>query len=301
VRLVPVRVAPVASAREAANALKLELELLAARVHLAITEAWDAGRIAAENLERPPFEGEVLGLLGVASGAAPEYLANARAQVVTLEQRVAEAEQELARRPAPLERLAEECGLGRVAMRILLAIAAPRLRGTLARLYKIIAASESRPLVDEQLLVQIFGDSFQRQIARELDGDRPLRRFGLVQLTGERPNAALTVDPVIVRFIANRPLESEPDPHVTIRRADRELEELQLSREVIVDALRFLALPRPEPARIVVRGRVGSGRHTLLAALAAQARRAIGVIDLALLPRDALPLAASLEAALRRA
>jgi hypothetical protein len=186
-------------------------------------------------------------------------------------------------------------------MRILLAIAAPRLRGTLARLYKILVAGKSRPLVDEQLLVQVFGDNFQRQIARELDGDRPLRRFGLVQIAGERPNAALAIDPLVMRFIANRLVESEPDPHVTIRRADRELDELQLPRELVVDALRSLALPRSEPARIVLRGRAGSGRHTLLAALAARAGRAIGVIDIALLPRDALALAASLEAALRRA
>ena len=170
---------------------------------------------------------------------------------------------------------------------ILLAIAAPRLRGSFARLYKILANNDKRPLVDEQLLVQILGDSFQRQIARELDADRPLRRFGLVDVAGERPNASLddrSTRRALHResFIRGR-ARSTPE----VRHVERDLEELHMPRDADRESD---ALPREptedEPARIVVRGRAGSGRHTLLASLAARAGRALGVIDLATMPRE---------------
>ncbi|MGH2901961.1 MAG: ATP-binding protein, partial [Solirubrobacteraceae bacterium] len=51
----------------------------------------------------------------------------------------------------------------------------------------------------------------------------------------------------------------------------------------------------------VVRGRTGAGRHTLLAALAARAGRALGIIDLTAMPRDAGRLPAMLEVVLQRA
>src|SRR5204862_8097225 len=90
--------------------------------------------------------------------------------------------------------------------------------------------------------------------------------------------------------------------HLTVRRADRELAELHLPRALLIKAPRFLAAPRDDqPARIAVRGRTGAGRHTLLAALAAGAGRALGIIDLSTMPREAIRGAAALEAALRRA
>ena len=58
--------------------------------------------------------------------------------------------------------------------------------------------------------------------------------------------------------------EGEPDQHLHVRTVDRDVEELQLPRVLIAKALRFLAAARPEPVRIVVRGRTGSGRHPLL-------------------------------------
>jgi hypothetical protein len=301
VRLEPVAAELAATVAEVAEALELRLQLISARLFLAIAESWDSGRISAQDPSRPPFEAEVLGLLGVGSGAAPQDVAQARLHVQAIERRLAEAERHRSARPTTIELLAQSFELTPIALLILLVIAAPRLRGTFARLYKILTNNERRPLIDEQLLVQILGDSFQRQIARELDGDRPLRRFGLVTLTGDRPNAALAIDPLVVRFLAHRPLDTELEPHLRIRHVDRDIGELQLPRELTVKALRFLAQPRDEHARIVVRGRTGAGRHTLLASLAARAGRSVGAIDLALMPRDALVLAATLEAALRRA
>jgi len=109
-----------------------------------------------------------------------------------------------------------------------------------------------------------------------------------------------------VRYIAHQAPEGEPDQHLQVRRADRDLGELQLPPAVIRKALRFLAAPRgagadDPPVRIAVRGRTGCGRHSLLAALAARAGRALGVIDLSTVPREANRGAQTLEAVLRRA
>src|SRR5205814_6907247 len=128
------------------------------------------------------------------------------------------------------------------------------------------ANDPDRPLVDEYLLGQLLapllgGDT--AQIARELDGDRPLRRYGLIQVgSGERPFATLSVDPLVVRYVADTGLEGEPEPHLVVRSSDRELDDLHMPRALIVKALHYLAAPRDdEPARIVLRGRTGCGRH----------------------------------------
>jgi energy-coupling factor transporter ATP-binding protein EcfA2 len=67
------------------------------------------------------------------------------------------------------------------------------------------------------------------------------------------------------------------------------------------DAITALSVARDAPARVVVRGRTGSGRRTLLAALAGAAGRALGVIDLGGAPRDSARLFELLRASLRRA
>jgi hypothetical protein len=67
-------------------------------------------------------------------------------------------------------------------------------------------------LVDEHLLGLILGPANAPQIARELDGDRPLRKYGLVRLgVGDRPFAALSTDPLVARTISNQPVDGEPD------------------------------------------------------------------------------------------
>ena len=71
----------------------------------------------------------------------------------------------------------------------------------------------------------------------------------------------------------------------------------------MVAAIRHLSRPASaeHPVRIALRGRTGSGRRTLLAALAAEADRAIAVIDAARLPRAPGAFAAALGVELRRA
>ncbi|HEX2691473.1 MAG TPA: hypothetical protein VHN14_32905, partial [Kofleriaceae bacterium] len=306
VRLEPVAATPTATVEQIAHAVELRLQLFGALAAAAIADAWDTGRITKPDPMRPPFADEVGGLLGIASGRQPDELVTAIVRLRAIEELVVTADRARAPHLTPLDVLAIDCELSPTAVAILFAILAPRLRGELARLYGILANDPGRPLVDEhllgQLLVQLLGDQ-PAQIARELDGDRPLRRLGLVQVgDGERPFAALSVDPLVVRTVANFELDGEPDPHLTVRAPDRELEDLHLPRALIGKALRYVAASRDgEPARIVVRGRTGSGRHTLLASLAARAHRSIGIVDLTAMPRDPSRLPATLGAALRRA
>ncbi|HEY0190023.1 MAG TPA: hypothetical protein VGC42_02800, partial [Kofleriaceae bacterium] len=305
-RLEPVVATPTATAEQTAYALELRLQLMGALAAAAIAEGWDSGRIAKPDVSRPPFADEVNGLLRIASGRQPEELAAAIARLRSIEELVVHADRAREEHLTPLDVLAIDCDLSPAAVAVLFAILAPRLRGELARLYGILSNDPGRALIDEHLLSQLLGQlggGGVTDIARELDGDRPLRRFGLVHVhDGERPFAGLSVDPLVVRYVASSDLEGEPDPHLVSRASDRTLDELHLPRDVIDRALRYLAASRDgTPARLVVRGRTGVGRHTFLASLAARAHRALGVIDLGVMPRDAQRLPAALAAALRRA
>jgi hypothetical protein len=305
IRLDPVTASATASAEQIAHALELRLQLVGALAGAAIAEAWDVGRIAKPDPSRPPFAEEVGGLLRLASGRQPDELLGAIVRLKAIEELVVQADADRDDHLTPLDVLAHDCQLSPTAVALLFAILAPRLRGELARLYGILANDQHRPLVDEHLLGQLLGQlagGDSAQIARELDGDRPLRRYGLVQVgEGERPFAALAVDPLVVRYVANFDLDGEPDPQLTVRPADRELDELHLPRPLIVKALRYLASDHDSgPARLVLRGRTGCGRHTLLAGLAARAGRSLGVVDLTAMPRNAR-LPAALASTLRRA
>ena len=303
VRLDPIGLTATATASEIQQDLELRLQLTSARAGLAIAQAWDEGRISRQDPQRPPFADEVAGLLGIGAGRAPAEVGAAESMVRATRDLVATSIQQRGSRLVPLEVLARSFQLSDTAVAILLTIVAPHLRGELARLYGILANDPGRPLVDEHLVERVLGSGLAIEIARELDGDRPLRRYGLVRVgAGERPFSALAVDPLVVRTIANQSAEGEPDPNLVVRQVDRDLSELQMPRGLLVRALRYAITPREgEPARIVVRGRTGSGRHTLLASLASRAGRALGVIDLTTVPREPAKLVAVLQTALRRA
>jgi ATPase family associated with various cellular activities (AAA) len=301
-RLQPVSTVPVATVDERTIALDLHLKVIGALANVAVAAAWDEGRIIVAAPDKPPFSEELGGLLRITRGLRQAELAEAWDRLREVDQEVVVAQAAREGRVTPLEALVRDFGLSPLAGMLLFAIAAPRLRGELARVYGILANDPGRPLVDEHLLSTLTGED-PRAVTRELDADQPLRKHGLVQMgAGTRPFASLTVEPLVVRYLADLDHQGEYDDVLVARYADRTLEELDLPREVIVSALTFLAAPPEEQdVRIVIRGRNGAGRHSLLASLAARVGRGIGVIDLAGTTRDPSRIAGSLEAALRRA
>ena len=185
VRLEPVTATPTATTEQIAHAVELRLQLFGALAAAAIADAWDTGRIAKPDPMRPPFADEVGGLLRIASGRQPDELVTAMVRLRAIEDLVVRADHERADHLTPLDVLAIDCELNPTAAAILFAILAPRLRGELARLFGILANDPGRPLVDEHLLGQLLGQLLggdAAQIARELDGDRPLRRYDQVRI-----------------------------------------------------------------------------------------------------------------------
>jgi len=88
---------------------------------------------------------------------------------------------------------------------------------------------------------------------------------------GVRPYAALAAHPAIARRLAG---VVPPAPEIGL-----ELEDIVGPREPMANLVRVLAEPREAPVRVVVRGRRGAGRRTIAAVLAAQAGRALVVVE----------------------
>jgi ATP-dependent 26S proteasome regulatory subunit len=288
----------------ALEALDADLDLVGSWCLRAIARAWDSRRIGYANDGQHPFELEVAAILGISKGHAVDHVAAAEQRVAELEPRCRAARRARAPR-SPLAALAREFRLSAAATDALLVIAAPALRGELARLYGILGNDEGRPLVDELLVGEILGATAagaRHALARELDLDRPLRRFGLVrQDAGQaRPFAALSVDAVVLARLRRRPVAAALGTAVTVIRAPRPLEELLLP-DAARGLVRELRAPARAPVRLIVRGRPGSGRRTLLAALAARARRRLAVIDVAILPAEPAAFVGALREALARA
>jgi ATP-dependent 26S proteasome regulatory subunit len=295
---------PLAGALEARRSLEARLDLLGARIWSAIADAWDSGRISQPDSHEPPFAAEVAGILRRGAGRATPHLESARGQVAELEAALAAIDLPRQKRLIPLEILGRQFGLSPLAVSILLVVAGPHLRGDYARLYGILTNDPARAMCDELLVTHVLGVDKTDAIARELERDRPLRRYGLVSVASDAPSrlfAALSVDPMVIRIIRGGSPDVDADPHLRPRVADRTLDQVRVPRSVLGAAIAALSVATDHPVRIVVRGRAGSGRRTLLAALAGHAGRALGVIDLGGAPREPGRLFELLRASLRRA
>jgi ATP-dependent 26S proteasome regulatory subunit len=292
------RVAAV-SRDDATAQLDRELALIGAWVLVAIAEGWDTRRLGYANESVHPYEHEVAAILGLNRGFAPDHLAGARASAE--EHEVALRADPRRRGPdTPLGALAAELGLSSLAIDILLVVTAPTIWGDLARLYGILANDTGRPIVDEQLVATILSRVSRHDIARELDPRGPLVGMGAIQLAGDRPRpfANLVVDPVIVSRLCAE--VADLSDVVSVPSASTRLEAIEMPRPALIAALTALSRPGGRPPRVVVRGRGGSGRRTLLAALAREANRELAVIDAARLPRSPEGFAAALRVVLRR-
>jgi hypothetical protein len=261
-------------------------DLVFAWCHEAIAGAWDSGRLARVQHNDPPFAREVAGLLDAAAGLAPDELTRTRARSAEIEAAYRAIFRPVADLAAaarsPLGRLAHGHELSELAADILLVVAAPQLRGEVGRAYAILANDARRPLVDELLVCQLLGDGrcTRRQVAAELDDDAPLRRHGLVEAaSGTRPFAALSCPPIVMRLLERGDVhDDDPGRLTSVRSAPQPLAELQLaplSRERLERAL----ARADHRLRLVLRGRNGSGRRTVLAALAGALGCRLAVID----------------------
>ncbi len=296
------RVRPPAIDRdEARSQLARELRSVSLWTLGAISSAWDTRRLGYGNEGKHPFELEVGAILGLNSGFAGDYVEAARDRNAEHEQ-VLETDPRWRALDTPVGALASEFGLGDRAVEILIVIAAASLRGEIARLYGILGNDAGRAAVDELLVHQVLASRHAREdLASELDPSSPLVRLGIVQVATKRarPFAELTVEPVILDRL--RAVVPDPGVATTIRATMCEPSALDIPRVTLIAACSELAKPPTGPARIVVRGRIGSGRRTLMASLAGAAGRDLAVIDGLALPRTADAFVAELARALRRA
>jgi hypothetical protein len=301
VALQPRAAMAVADRAAAIAQLDRELRRVSLWALVAIANAWDSRRIGYGDEGRHPFEHEVAAILGCNGGHAEDHVAAARGRLV-------EHERELAFDPrwrateTPIGWLVAELGLSERAIDVLIVVAAAALWGEIARLYGILANDPGRAAVDELAVQQVLATRHDRHdVAAELDPRAPLVRLGLVHVSSKRarPFGELAVDPVILDALRGTPPDLGDATRVVD--CDRALASLDIPRNLLERAIAALARPTAQPARIVVRGRIGAGRKTLLAALAQTAGRRIAVIDALALPRDPDRFVGALRASLRRA
>lgn len=287
---------------EARSLLDMYRELVGALTERAIALAWDEGRLTLVEGQHPPFRSEVRGIRGRTRGLTGADLDEATQAVATAMRQLAAVEASLSGRVSPLGLLAAEHGLSKTAYKILLVVAAPMLWGQLARLYAILRNDVSRPLCDEMLITSVLGpQTAPYDIARELDADRPLLRHGILRVgTGMRPFAALTVEPVVLQLLRGVYVPAAVRD-VRVIDATVRFEDLHIPAAVKMQIAAAMATPPLVAPRLVVRGRNASGRHTLLAALAAASGRRLGVIDAAPLVRDLVGRSEELQQSIQRA
>nr|MDQ3368464.1 ATP-binding protein [Myxococcota bacterium] len=267
--------------------LEYHRRAVTALVTLAIARDWDTGRIAFSPRDRPPFEAEVLAIAGRCTGLATTRVQEASEAAEQALDELRRMRSRLAGMSA-LDAICAEHGISTTGELILMHLAAPTLWGELTRLYGILANDPARSGCDEHLLWQLLRDSVtRRELSRELDPDGPLVAQGLVR-TGDRarPFQPLTVDPIVIKLLAGSDRIDDGVRGVARVPMAISLDRFLAPRAVIDRALADLEVAPPGAARIVVRGRAGSGRRTLLAGLAQLAGRTLATIDATMLIRE---------------
>ena len=306
----PAGAKPYANPREHLEEL---LDLVAARTARAIAQAWDSGRLSLPAEDARPFEKEVQALVGKSLSLAPEALAEAEERLSTLTVRA--GRRALASIAAgmslPFVNVAREFNLTTTGAQVLLVGAAPALRGEIARLYGVLANDENRPICDRYLVELILGGERQatrHEVAKELELDSPLVKHGLIHVAHTANEhylfASISVDRVLLsRLRGNTHAGAGAGETTDIRIANRTLDQLVIPDKIKHDIVVALAQPAREDThpRVIVRGRLGSGRRSLLAALAARGKRPLAVIDCERMPRRGRGFSDALRTELHRA
>ena len=181
----------------------------------------------------------------------------------------------------PLHDVAAEFELDLIERDVIAVVAAPAVEAHAAKLYAMLAADDDRSFCDRALIVEILGKRARRALSRQ----SILFRAGLLEEAASTSElfAHVTVSIPLLDRLRGLAVPS-PNSATTLVTASKPLERLTIPRDSVVDLVRALQAPHEAPARVVVRGRDGSGRTDLLAALADRAGRAIALIDLEQLP-----------------
>jgi hypothetical protein len=254
----------------------------------AIAQDWDSGRLAFSTHDRPPFEAEVLGIVGRRAGLAAARVVEANEALEESTAALHAVRSQLGDRLSPLDVVCTEHGVDRMGEIVLLFVAAPALWGELARLYGILSNDSGRATCDEHLLWQLLGHAIgRREIARVLDPDGPLLHHGLIRVSDRgRPFQSLTADPIVVKLLSGALVDGDFEHGLARVEATVALDDLMIPAPVIDRVLADLAAAPRGMARLVVTGRSGSGRRTMLASLAQLAGRTLATIDGAMLIRE---------------
>ena len=248
----------------------------------ALVEAWDTGRISLPAADAPPREREILGMLGVAQGLAGERVKEAADQVRDVIDTARKIEQSIAG-IRPIGEMGEEFSLSPLARKLLILIAAPQIWGEVAQLYGVVMNTPGRAIADEHLLRQLLGShNNPHELAEELLPTGTLRRFGLVHTTTEDPPpfTGFAPDPIVLVRMRAEPLDEDPLGELEIMPPGKPIAELRIPDAIAQTIADAISHRTARPLRIVVRGRDGSGRRTLLSSLAALANRRLAVINL---------------------
>ncbi|HEY0985994.1 MAG TPA: ATP-binding protein, partial [Kofleriaceae bacterium] len=276
---------------------------------VAIADAWNSGRLSQSHATRRPHELEVNALLGGSGAFAADELADTKTRLQQHQEEASARAQASAAQGIrlPFPSLVRELRLSGVAAQVLLVIAAPALRGEIARLFGVLSNDPARPMVDRFLVEQIIASdrsTLRDQIARELSSDAPLVRHGVVHVEPGPVSlfTRLSVSDALLDRLRGLPPVRVDDTAV-VRGAEVPLDELLIPADIKRTLVTSLALPTPDhaPLRLVVRGRRGSGRHSIVAALAGRLEREIVAIDTTRFPRGRREVVAALRAALFRA
>jgi hypothetical protein len=244
------------------------LDLAAARAALAIAERCHGRRIGDDAREHAPLARARQRVASQADTITARVIASLAAGL-----------------ELPFLELVRELQLSALATQLLVATLAPRARGEIGRLYRVLADEPGRPGCDDGLLADLLaGDDarWRDQLCAELADDGVLVRHGLVI---RDPRGGLDVDDALLARLRGQP---HPRSAVTaIRAAERSLDELIVDRGALRSLVLELAAPRDpdHPVRVVIRGRRGSGRHETIAAIAALVDRRIACIDAGQLSR----------------
>jgi hypothetical protein len=275
------------------------LDLAGAQVARAIAAARNSGRLALAGSQRSELEVRALAGDRDVPALAPSELERANMLVATIADRVAGRVRAtiVAGTRLPFVELMRELDLSPFAGHVAMIAIAVAERSEIARLVRILVDDPQRPLVDRGVLEAVLAGTdvaARAKISAELAPGAPLRRHGVVEVTGDSALAAITVDPIAIERCCGR----VPDAGDV-----RGLTELAIAPDALRSLLAIAGSPRPahDPLRLVLRGRRGSGRRSVIAALAAQIGRGIDDIDCARLPRDGAAMAATLAGELRRA